>query len=132
MLLRALLFCPILFLSAAVAIAQPCVQVRTSPERIDCMHFTEAEKANAESYGLQLGEPYTRVRRHLLSSGWRPDPNWASEVGSANAPDGLVCGRGLDAACSSALVRADRRVILHLSAVNSSLPLTGIEEEPAR
>jgi hypothetical protein len=115
------------------AYAEPCVKVRSGNDRYSCMKFSADERKKASVHGLRLGTPYARVKQHLVENGWsidrqRMDENLAAEP----TKEGLVCGSGWDAVCSTAFRKNHKTISLVLSGTNEGIPLISVEMEPSR
>lgn len=112
--------------------AAPCVKVRAADESLGCMKFSAQERKKAAALGLQLGAPFAQVKRHLASSGWALDRRWLDQnQASAPTKEGLVCGSGWDAVCTTTWRKNRQTVSLTLSGTNNGTPLIGVELEAA-
>lgn len=119
-------------LASAAAHAEPCVKIRSGEASQSCMKFSAEERKQAAALGLRLGAPYAQVRQQLAKAGWSLDQKWIGEhLMEAPADNGLVCGSGWDAVCTTAF-RKNRQIIsLVLSGTNDGAPLIGVETEAA-
>jgi hypothetical protein len=82
------------------------------------MKFSAEERKKASAHGLRLATPYARVKQHLVENGWSIDRKWIDENLTAEpTKEGLVCGSGRDAVCSTAF-RKNQKI--------------SVEMEPAR
>jgi hypothetical protein len=119
--------------AASRANAEPCVKVRSSSDRYSCMKFTAEELKKASAHGLRLGATYAQVKQHLLINGWLLDRKWIREnLMTEPASDGLVCGSGMDAVCTTAFTKNRKTISLELSGINEGIPLVSVETEPSR
>ena len=116
----------LLALTTGFASSAPCVKIRKG-ESFACMKFTASDQRQAAKYGLKLGAPFKTTRRILLKQGWVVDRQWLKD-NSLQPLDGkeMICGNGLDAACSTVFQRNDVVLELMLSGVNDGLPLVGL------
>ncbi len=119
-------------LASSAAQAQPCIKIRSGEAPQSCMKFSAEERSKATAVGLRLGAPYAQVRQQLAKAGWSLDQKWMGEhLMEPPTENGLVCGSGWDAVCTTAF-RKNRQVIsLILSATNDGTPLIGVDNEAA-
>jgi hypothetical protein len=112
--------------------AESCVKIRSGDDGQSCMAFRAEERKKAAAQGLQLGEPYAKVKQHLLRTGWSIDQKArAANLRPAPIKDDLVCGSGWDAVCSTVFQKKRVTVSLVLSGTNEGTPLIGVEIEAA-
>jgi hypothetical protein len=112
--------------------AAPCVKVRNGNDGYRCMKFSAEDRRKASEYGLRLAAPYAEIKQHLVKNGWSIDQKWIDENSTGNpTKDGLVCGNGWDAECSTAFRKNQKTISLILSGSNEGFPLIGIDMEPA-